>query len=163
MSDDVLALLEGMELRRFAPGETMLQEGPSSGTILVLAEGSAEIRKGDLVVASVSEPGSFLGEISALTGSGHMASVVAREPTAAYVIPDAARAIEERPALALAIARLLARRLNAVTTYLADIKRQYGGEDGHLGMMDEVLSELLTMRGASNVRPGSEREDVPDY
>lgn len=162
MTDDVFALLDGMELHRFAAGETLLAEGPGTGSIYVLADGSVEIRKGDLVVASVSERGSFLGEISALVGSGHTASVVAREPTAAYLIPHATTAIEERPALALAIARLLARRLNAVTTYLADIKRQYGGEEGHLGLMDEVLSELLTMR-TSTVAPGSAREDVPDY
>jgi len=162
MTDDVLALLHGMQMRRFGVGDELLAEGANSGTIFVLAEGAVEIRKGDMTVATVRERGSFLGEISALLGSGHTASVVASEPTTAYVIPDAANTIEQRPALALAIARLLARRLHAVTTYLADIKRQYGGEDGHLGLMDEVLSELLTLR-VSPVAPGSDREDVPDY
>lgn len=162
MTDDVLSLLDGLLTQRFDAGEVLLAEGANSGTIFVLAEGAVEIRKGDLTVATVRERGSFLGEISALLGSGHTASVVAAEPTSVYVIRDAAHAIEQRPALALAIARLLARRLHAVTTYLADIKRQYGGEEGHLGVMDQVLSELLTLR-VSPVAPGSAREDVPDY
>lgn len=162
MSEDVIGMLDGLEVRRFEPGEELFVEGTTTGTMLVLAEGVVEIRKGDLTVTTVRERGSFLGEISALLGSGHTAGVVARESTLEHVIPDAARAIEERPALALADARLLARRLFAVTTYIADIKRQYGDEDGHLGMMDEVLSELLTMRSSSD-ELGSGRSDVPDY
>ena len=61
-----------------------------------------------------------------------------------------------------AIAQLLARRLAAVTAYLVDIKRQYANSDTHLGLMDQVLGNLIAMH-PSLTEPGSERSDVPDY
>lgn len=79
-----------------------------------------------------------------------------------FVVEDAAAAIIAKPEIALAIGRLLARRLEALTGYLADIKRQYAGTGGHLELMDKVLGELISMRPRS-IDLGSERSDVPDY
>ena len=41
------------------------------------------------------------------------------------------------------MARLLANRLNAATTYLVDLKRQFAGSNDHLGMVGEVLETLI--------------------
>lgn len=65
------------------------------------------------------------------------------------------------PGSFLAVARLLALRLQAVTTYLSDIKRQYATTDGHLAMMDQVLSQLTSMRPGA-IEPGSKRGGMPD-
>jgi len=54
--------------------------------------------------------------------------------------------LEATPAISVHVARLLARRLNAVTTYLVDLKRQYEDRDDHLGMVDEVLESLLQLQ-----------------
>ena len=67
-----------------------------------------------------------------------------------------------RPELTLTVAKVLARRLVALTVYLVDIKRQYAGTGTHLAVMDRVLAELATLNGESDDL-GSERRDVPDY
>lgn len=140
----------------------LLAEGGRSGSLFVLVSGRVEVRKGELTVTSVAEPGAFLGEISALLGTPTSADVVAVEPTELLVLEDAEDAVANDPQLTLAIARLLARRLQAVTSYLGDLRRQYADLDGHLSMMDSVLSELSSMR-PRDIEPGSERDDVPDY
>jgi len=160
--DDVLTLCRGLPARTFAPGERVLAEGDRGGTVFVLVTGRVEVRKGEVTITSVSEPGAFLGEIAALLGTPISADVIATEPSEVLVVEHAATSISERPELTLAIARLLARRLQAVTSYLADLRRQYADQGGHLAMMDTVLSELTSSR-PSEIEAGSERDDVPDY
>jgi hypothetical protein len=58
------------------------------------------------------------------------------------------------------VAELLAQRLNSVTGYLADLKRQYEDHDDHLGMVDEVL-ETLTHQQADRFEVGSDRDPDP--
>jgi hypothetical protein len=55
----------------------------------------------------------------------------------------------------------LAERLNFVTTYLADLKHQYGDAPG-LTMVSAVLREL-SERQDERARPGSARDPNPDY
>jgi CRP/FNR family transcriptional regulator, cyclic AMP receptor protein len=160
--DDVLSLCAGLPIRTFAPGEVLLAEGSPGGAMYVLVRGAVEVRKDGGTLVRIDDPGAFLGEISALLGVPRSADVVAVEATEVRVIEDPTAVLAAEPELVLAIARLLAHRLRAVTSYLADLKRQYGGAGGHLGLMDQVLSELTAMRRTS-LAPGSEREDVPDY
>ena len=160
--NDVLSLCRGLPEQLFQPGEELISEGEQSGRLLVLIEGAVSVSRGGVQVVRLDEPGIFLGEIAALLGAGHSATVVAVTPTRCHVIDDAVTAMSGHPDLLLAVARLLARRLNALTSYLVDIKRQYGGEDGHLGMMDKVISELMSVRPVT-IEPGSARPDQPDY
>jgi len=160
--DDVLALCSGLPSRTFEAGEVLLAEGGRGVAMFVLVTGRVEVRKGSVTVTSVSEPGAFLGEMAALLGTPTSADVVAVAPTEVLVVEDAAASVADNPQLTLAIARLLARRLHAVTNYLGDLKRQYADLDGHLSMMDTVLSELSSMR-PRDIEAGSERDDVPDY
>jgi RNA polymerase sigma factor (sigma-70 family) len=81
---------------------------------------------------------------------------------AVHVLEHASTAVRTNPDLALAVARLLARRLAGVTAYLADIKRQYADSNTHLALMDQVLGNLVAANPADE-RPGSERSDVPGY
>lgn len=160
MTDDVLALCAGLPQRGFAAGTELLAEGKRTGQMLVLVEGCVEIRRGGTALATVAEPGAFLGEMAALLDVGHTASVVATAPTQVYVIEDATEAIRRSPELLLAVARLLAGRVNAMTTYLADLARQYGDDSGHLGLVHTVLGELTGVQPLKEEK-GSQRE-VPD-
>jgi CRP/FNR family transcriptional regulator, cyclic AMP receptor protein len=160
--DDVVTLCDGLPSRTFEAGERLLTEGAAGGTVFVLVTGRVEVRRGGVPITSVSEPGAFLGEISALLGTPTSADVEATEPTEVLVIEHAAASIAERPELTLAIARLLARRLQAVTSYLGDLRRQYADQGGHLSMMDTVLAELTSAR-PQEVEAGSERDDLPGY
>lgn len=146
--------------RRFAAGETILQEGAKAGVLYVLAAGAAEVVKGDIQITTVSDPGSVFGEMSILLDVPHTATVRALRDSVLHVASDPAAFLQSDPAVPLEVAKLLGRRLQLVTSYLSDIKRQYGGRDDHLGVVDEILDSLVHHQGAES-RPGSERYPDP--
>ncbi len=100
----------------------LIREGETTGDLYILVEGELEVLKGDTVVAVITEPGSILGEMSVLLNQPHTATVRVSTGSTVYQIDDGAGFMREKPAVALLVATLLAQRLNAATTYLADIK-----------------------------------------
>ena len=159
--DDVLALCEGLPRREVAEGERLVAAGDPGVQMFVLVTGSVAIERGGVALTRVDEPGAFLGEMSVVSARPASADVIALEPSTVVVIDQAARALTDSPELLLAVARMLARRLDAVTGYLSDLKRQYADADGHLGMMDQVLGALMSIR-TTPMEPGSERSDLPE-
>ena len=94
--------------------------------------------------------------MSLLLGVPATADVVAGEPSVVAVIEDAGALLETRPGLPLALARLLAARLQVMTTYLVDLKQQYADHEGGLGMVDVVLGSLMQGSGdAQRARLGA--------
>jgi len=49
-----------------------------------------------------------------------------------------------------------------MTTYLADIKQQYGDHEGGLGMVDVVLGSLMRS-SSTRSQLGSVRDPEPEY
>jgi hypothetical protein len=86
-----------------------------------------------------------------------MATVRTLAPSRFHVVEDARRFLNDDPTVTFAVSRLLARRLNAMITYLADLKHQFADHDDHLGMVDEVLEVLAHHQGEEHV-PGSDRD-----
>jgi CRP-like cAMP-binding protein len=122
--------------------------------------GKLEVLKGEMVVATIAEPGAVLGEMSVLLGLPHTATVRACSDTVVYEFADAASLLKREPEVALLIARMLAQRLNAANTYLADLKRQYAGHGTHLAMVGEVLQSMINLPPLE-VSPGSDRQSDP--
>jgi len=149
----------GREIRPSA-GTLLLREGESTGHLYVLIEGSLEVLKGDTVVAVAAEPGAIFGEMSVLLDRPHSATVRATSDSRVYEFDDAASFLRSQPEIALLVATLLAHRLSAATTYLADIKRQYAGHGNHLSMVGEILESLVSLFPTS-VSPGSDRQPDP--
>ncbi|KQP18214.1 Crp/Fnr family transcriptional regulator [Pseudorhodoferax sp. Leaf267] len=158
-----LELCHGLPVQQVANGQTLLEEGVRTDRLYVLRTGSFAVVRHGVRVVRIGEPGAFLGEISAVLGSGPSASVVATEDSSVHVIEQAEAAVQRDPALTLLIAQLLARRLQAVTAYLVDIRQQYADTNTHLALMDQVLARLMEMQPGRGLPPGSERADVPDY
>lgn len=129
--------------RSLAKGEDLIVENRDTKALYVLETGTLEILKQDIQVNVVSSPGSIFGEVSVLLDRLPMATVRALEDSTVYVVDDAAAFLERHPELNLQIARLLAHRLNSVTTYLVDLKQQFESNKDHLGMVDEVLESIL--------------------
>jgi CRP-like cAMP-binding protein len=147
-------------LRIYPAGTMLMPEGGNTGHIYVLAEGSMQVLRGETPVATISEPGAVFGEMSVLLGIPHTATVRTLTDSALHEFTDAESFLRSDPEVTLAVARLLAQRLNLATGYLADLKKQYAGEGNHLGMVSEVLASLINQpRRAFN--PGSDRD--PDY
>jgi len=143
----VLDLCRDLPVRTFAAQELILADGDKAGALYILIDGLVEVVKGDVQITSVSEPGAIFGEMSVLLGSQHTASVRALSASSFHVVEDPDRFLSSRPDIMLHVARLLARRLNFVTGYLVDVKRQFEDQQDHLGMVDEVLESLVHHQG----------------
>jgi CRP/FNR family transcriptional regulator, cyclic AMP receptor protein len=160
--DDLLPLTEGRPEVSVAAGEVLIAEGASTGRLFVLLEGRLAVRKGDETVATLTEPGACVGEMAALLGIPHTAAVVAEQPCRLRIVDDAGLVLRDDPQLLGAVARLLARRLQLVTSYLGDLRNQYAHLGGGLGMVHEVLGGLAQHYGEP-ARPGSARDPDPHY
>ena len=146
--------------QELSAGTVLIAEGTRSGRLFVLAEGSVEVVRGETQIAVVNEPGSFFGEMSVLLDLPHTATVRALSATSVYAFDDAVSFLKSDPEVALQVARMLAQRLNAATTYLVDLKRQYAGNGNHLGMVSDVLASL-THNQEPAFTPGSDRQPDP--
>jgi CRP-like cAMP-binding protein len=140
---EVVAHCKGLPEKTFGAGEVILKEGHKTGLLYILADGSVEVVKGDFQINVVSEPGSFFGEMSILLDQPHMATVRALEPSRLYVVNDPRTFVASHPDIILSLAKLLAKRLHGVTSYLVDLKKQFEDRGDHLGMVDEVLESLI--------------------
>jgi len=156
----ILNYCTGGTARDVSAGTRVIHEGDTTGHLYVLIEGRLEVLKGDTVVASITEPGAVLGEMSVLLDQPHTATVRAASDSTIYEFSDAASLLREQPVLALLIARMLAQRLNVATTYLADIKRQYAGHGNHLAMVGDILQSMINLP-PTQVSPGSDRQSDP--
>jgi CRP/FNR family transcriptional regulator, cyclic AMP receptor protein len=148
-------------LKKTVPaGTVLLPEGANTGRLYVLVDGAVEISRNDIVFATSSDPGAIFGEMSVLLGLPHTASVKTTLPSTIYEMKDAAAFMGSDPAIALIVAKTLAQRLYSATTYLVDLKKQYAGQNNHLGMVSDVLASLVFQK-QSNFEPGSDREPDP--
>jgi CRP/FNR family cyclic AMP-dependent transcriptional regulator len=157
---EILEYCIGGIRRNVSPGDLVVHEGGRTGHLYVLIEGRLEVVKGDTVVATITEPGAVLGEMSVLLDMPHTATVRAATDSAIYEIDDAATFLRTQPAVAILIARMLAQRLNVANTYLADIKRQYAGHGNHLEMVGDILQSMINL-APTQVSPGSDRQSDP--
>jgi CRP/FNR family transcriptional regulator, cyclic AMP receptor protein len=143
-------------------GEILLVDGEPVRALYVLLEGALRIEKAGALVAIIAEPGACIGEMSLLLGIPATADVSADADSVVAVVDDPHAMLEGEDGLTLALARLLAGRLQVMTTYLADLKNQYADHEGGLGMVDTVLGSLLRSPGPRTVL-GSERDPEPEY
>lgn len=141
-------------------GTVLLKQGTRSGKLYILLEGTVEVKRDDTLVAAINEPGALFGEMSALLDIDHTANVIAATPVTVYRFTDAKRFLQSDPEVSLTVARKLAQRLNTVTTYLVDLKRQYANHSNHLGMVSEVLASLVYQQ-TEPFNPGSDRDPGP--
>jgi len=159
---ELLALVTDAPRRRFAADDVVLRDGQDVDALLVLLEGSLRIDKAGSPVAVVTERGACVGEMSLLLGVPATADVIATTPSVVGVVEDARALLDTEPALALALARLLAARVQVMTSYLVDLRHQYGDHAGGLGMIDVVLDSLARDTGTRR-QLGSVRDPEPEY
>jgi CRP/FNR family transcriptional regulator, cyclic AMP receptor protein len=156
----ILDYCKGAVQRQVPAGTVLITEGSTTGHLFVLVDGQLEVLRGDAVVATIAEPGAVAGEMSVLLERPHTATVRTATASTLYEFADAAAFLNEQPAVALLIARLLAQRLNVATTYLADLMTQYAGHGTHLEMVGEILQSLISLP-PQRVSPGSDRQSDP--
>ena len=95
--------------------------------------------------------------MAVLLGVAPTATVRAVTGCSAHVTEEGEAFLRSHPDVTYALARMLAQRLNGVSGYLVDLKRQFEDEQGHLGMVDDIL-ETLMHEQTQTFTPGSDRD-----
>src|SRR3954454_23658899 len=98
---DILEYCVGGVRRNVSAGTLVVHEAGRTGHLYVLIEGRLEVIKGDTVVATITEPGAVLGEMSVLLDQPHTATVRAALDSVVYEIDDAASFLRAQPAVAI--------------------------------------------------------------
>ena len=153
---DLLHSCRSMPVVNIEANQTILAEGDRTGLIFILIEGEVRISKRELEIIRLTEPGSILGEMSALLDLPHTATVTTLVPSRFYRV-DQPDFLRNNTDICYPLAVLLARRVNGVTNYLVDIKEQFSDQSNHLGMMDEILATIVNQQG-EDPQPGSDRD-----
>jgi CRP/FNR family cyclic AMP-dependent transcriptional regulator len=159
---EILRHFENVPTQIAPDGTILLDEGDKTARLYVLVEGRLEVLRGDAQIAVMEEPGSLVGEMSALLDLPHTGTVRALGDAKLHVVENGADYLRSRPELSWLVARLLARRLNAATTYLVDLKRQFAGVGNHLELVGELLESMMHQQ-QKNFQPGSDRDPGLDY
>ena len=157
---DMLMLSSHLPEIELVPGQAVVDEGGAGGAIWILVSGALQVRKGDILVNTITRPGAMVGEISVLLGTDHGATVEATKQSRLRYAADGHDLLGD-PAVTKQVAIGLAERLNFVTSYLADLKYQYGDAPG-LSMVSDVLTRLAQEQGLT-AQPGSARDPNPEY
>jgi CRP-like cAMP-binding protein len=111
---EIASVLGTAKERTFAAGDAMITEGSEGGRgFYLLVSGSAEVRRGETLLATYS-PGDYFGEMALLLeDTPRTADVVATSDTTCVVITqwDLRGLLEGHPELGLKMMSELARRL----------------------------------------------------
>jgi Fe-S-cluster-containing hydrogenase component 2 len=173
--DDFDALVAGAELKSFASGATLFEEGMAPDGLYLLRRGSVTISRklgGHEVVLSYVAAGNYVGEMALLSDAPRMATVRAAVATEAIVLESAAfkRVISRHPALREELETQFLSRLKAnasmevqaesgnVTTYLM---QQGIGEATDVLLIDESLCIRCNNceKACADVHEGTSRLD----
>ncbi|MBL8722226.1 MAG: cyclic nucleotide-binding domain-containing protein [Myxococcales bacterium] len=116
------------EIKAFRAGDVLVREGDPSDSILVLLEGVADVKKREAERADVEhviselEPGEVVGEVGLFDKRPRSATVVAREPCAAWILRY--DRVTEHPRLVFAFAKALAQRVRHQTEEMRETAQE---------------------------------------
>jgi CRP/FNR family transcriptional regulator, cyclic AMP receptor protein len=159
---DLLQFASDLPLVTVPAGEVLIGEGDPPTRMYVLEQGTLTIERDGVAFARVDHPGAILGEMSVLLARPASATVRAATDSQVRVVADAEAFLTERPGAALAILRTTATRLDGLTQYIVDVKEQFAGQEGHLGMFGDVLDTLVHHQAPPS-RTGSLRDPEGDH
>lgn len=117
-------LLEAGEIRRYAEGEVVLEEGSARQSLFIILDGSVQVERAGLgrgIELATLGPGDLFGEMSFLEGAPSSADVVCKEVAEILIIEgqQVLSRLQSVPGLASrsyqSLAVLLSRRLRTTT------------------------------------------------
>lgn len=115
-------------------GEVLIQQGSPPPAIFVLVEGAVAVERDGIAFSNVDYSGAVFGEMSTVMRSPATATVRTTTPSTLHIARDPDGFLA-RPDVAIAVLRLTANRLEAMTRYLADVRAQFDQLEGHLGLV----------------------------
>lgn len=136
----------------------LIGEGQAPEAMFVLRSGTVVVERDGVAFARIDNPGAVFGEMSWVLGKPATATVRATSDVEVHVIDDPeAFFTRDEPRATLEVLRMTASRLDGMTQYLVDVKRQFADQAGHLGMVDQILDTLVHHQGPA-ARTGSVRD-----
>lgn len=159
---DLLGLTADLPSVTVPAGDVVIEEGAPSGHLLVLVSGGVVVEHDGVAFARIDHPGAVFGEMSVVLGKPATATVRAVDEVEVRVVEDPETFLTEHPGAALAVLRTTAGRLDGLTQYLVDVKRQFADAGGHLGMVDQILDRLVHHQ-APRPSTGSARDPEGDH
>ncbi len=113
-------LASGSEVVDYMAGHSVVREGEDGDSFFVVLSGQAKVAVKGRTVNRIL-PGDHFGEISLLDGGPRTASVVTETPVTMLMLtrPQFQRAVQDDPALAVALMESLARTIRRVDRSLA--------------------------------------------
>ncbi len=128
------------------PGQAVIQQGSLGEGLFVLMRGRLEVVRDNVRIATISQKGSFVGEISSILGCACTATVVATEPCELLHVGNVTRYFETNPQAAYVLAQTMARRImdmNSKLVVVEQLVRQIEKEHTLLKEQKERIAKIL--------------------
>lgn len=139
---EVLEKLADYPLRVFEEGDVVLSEGSRTGRLLFLRHGAVDVVVGEVDLIRVDEPGAVFGDVALLLDQPHKADVRAVQPSSFHVVADPEAFLAAEPGALLYIAKVLARRLDAVNRLLIECKDRDAEAEPRGGLLADMASRI---------------------
>jgi len=134
-------------------GKTLIVQGLAGGDLYVLESGELAVERDGVKIATISTPGSPVGEMAVILGTAASATVRAERPTTVRVVRDAVSAVRQDPELSFRLAWLMANRLDSTSAYLVKLTRQHEGK-AERGLLGAILAALQGPENYAEVSRG---------
>jgi len=157
----ILELCADLPQEQVAAGDILIAEGSRSDRMLVLVSGTVVVERDGTPFARIAFPGAIFGEMSWILDKPATATARASTDVVVHVVADPARFFHERPGAALSVLQMTAGRLDGLTQYLVDVKRQFAGNEDHTVMIGQILDSLVHHQ-VPRPRTGSVRDPEGD-
>jgi CRP/FNR family transcriptional regulator, cyclic AMP receptor protein len=136
----LIELTANRPTRTLAADEVLLAQGDGGGDLFILLSGELSVLRDGVKLATLSQPGTLVGEMSVLLGTRSSATVQAERETKVRVVRDARQILESEPGLAMRIAALVAGRLDATSALLVELSKQH--KEGERNVFTRILNAL---------------------
>jgi CRP/FNR family cyclic AMP-dependent transcriptional regulator len=147
----LLKLTFSAPTQALAKGDVLVDQGKAGRDLYVLESGRLVVERDGVVIATIEEPNSTIGEMSVLLGTKYSATVRADRSSTVRVVRDAMRVLERQPELALQLAMTVCRRLDATSALLVELSQESAGKANEQSLLKRIFSSLLTSPRSTDV------------
>jgi CRP-like cAMP-binding protein len=140
----LLTLTYSAPTKSYSKGEALVTQGERGGDLYVLESGRLSVERDGVVIATIEEPDSVIGEMSVLLGSNYSATVRAERDSKVRVVKDAMRILGKQPELTLRLAQLVSQRLDTTSALLVELSRETAGKASEQHLLRRIWTALVS-------------------
>jgi CRP/FNR family cyclic AMP-dependent transcriptional regulator len=153
---ELQTLVAQCQLRRYKAGQVLFHQGDPGHALYLVQSGQVKITRlaadGQETILCIAGPGACVGEMALLDEQPRSATVEALGPVEALLLPREAflALLEQRPAVARAVMRELARMIRHTSEQVQDLIRL--DVPGRIAKVLLILAEQHGQRGPEGIR-----------